>query len=161
MDANKNAVNALLAEYEKAILELQNVIRTISDENLVFEADSQTDNPDCKSVQTILSHVVSSGYSYCIYIRNFRNDNSVRPEKMIRKSTCEYIIDLDTIMQFTRDTFDLITDSELERFSDSEKMKTSWKQVYDIEQMMEHAIVHILRHRRQIENFKVLLKPKQ
>jgi len=30
-------------------------------------------------------------------------------------------------------------------------MKTSWGENYDFEQLLEHAIVHILRHRRQIE----------
>jgi hypothetical protein len=30
---------------------------------------------------------------------------------------------------------------------------TAWGQVYDFEQFMEHAIVHVLRHRRQIERF--------
>jgi len=29
----------------------------------------------------------------------------------------------------------------------------SWGQEYTLEQMLEHAIVHVLRHRRQIERF--------
>ena len=33
------------------------------------------------------------------------------------------------------------------------KMRVRWGPVYDLEQMLEHAIVHILRHRRQIERF--------
>ena len=33
-------------------------------------------------------------------------------------------------------------------------------QVYNIEQIAEHAIVHILRHRRQIEKFKLALRLK-
>ena len=155
MITNKNAVNALLSEYEKAILELQNVIQNISNEHLAFIIDSETHNTDCKSVQTVLAHIVSSGYSYCVYIRNFRNENTIRPEKITRKSVSEYIIDLDHVIKFTRDTFSTISDDELERFTESEKMKTTWNQIYDFEQMMEHAIVHVLRHRRQIENFKV------
>ncbi len=31
------------------------------------------------------------------------------------------------------------------------KVTTRWQTEYDIEQMLEHAIVHILRHRRQVE----------
>jgi hypothetical protein len=30
-------------------------------------------------------------------------------------------------------------------------MDSRWGMRYNLEQMMEHAIVHILRHRRQIE----------
>lgn len=154
---NKNAVNAILSEYQKAILELQAVIKNISDEDLTFIVDSKTNNPDCKSIQTILAHIVSSGYSYCIYIRELKNENIIRPGKINRKSVSQYIKDLDDVLQFTYDTFSTIFDIDLERFDESEKMKTSWKQLYDIEQMMEHAIVHVLRHRRQIENFKAQL----
>ena len=33
------------------------------------------------------------------------------------------------------------------------KMIVRWGPQYDLEQLLEHAIVHILRHRRQIEKF--------
>ena len=43
------------------------------------------------------------------------------------------------------------------RMSDEEmeavRIQSPWRVVYDLEQMLEHAIVHILRHRRQIERF--------
>lgn len=155
---NKNAVNAILSEYQKAILELQSVILNISDEDLAFVIDPKTNNSDCRSIQTILAHVVSSGYSYCIYIRKLKNENIVRPEKINRKSVFEYKKDLDDVLKFTYDTFSSISDNDLEKFDESEKMRTSWNQLYDIEQMMEHAIVHVLRHRRQIENFKTQLR---
>ena len=32
-------------------------------------------------------------------------------------------------------------------------MTVKWRQQYDVEQLFEHAIVHVLRHRRQIERF--------
>ena len=38
------------------------------------------------------------------------------------------------------------------------KIKTRWGQLYDVDQLFEHAIVHVLRHRRQIERFIVKLK---
>ncbi len=34
------------------------------------------------------------------------------------------------------------------------RFESRWKQPYDIEQMLEHAIVHILRHRRQLERWR-------
>jgi hypothetical protein len=33
------------------------------------------------------------------------------------------------------------------------RINSRWGVQYDMEQMLEHAIVHILRHRRQIERF--------
>jgi uncharacterized damage-inducible protein DinB len=154
----QGAVNALLAEYEKAIIELQNIIEDITTPDLTAIVDNLTANPDCRSIQTILSHVVSSGYSYCVYIRELKDKSAQRPEKVDRLSTTEYKKDLDEVLEFTRDTFANIQDSELEEFDKAKKIKTSWGQFYDIEQIMEHAIVHILRHRRQIERFKTLLK---
>jgi hypothetical protein len=41
----------------------------------------------------------------------------------------------------------------LEEYDPSKKILTHWGQVYDIDQMMEHAIVHVLKHRRQIQRF--------
>ena len=155
---NQNAVNALLAEYEKAIIELQYIIQDISQEELTFTVDQETINPDCKSIQTIVSHVVSSGYSYCVYIQNLKNRNSIRPEKVYRDSIADYINDLNNVLKFTQETFATIEDDALEEFEASKKIRTSWGQLYDIEQLMEHAIVHILRHRRQIEKFKTTIK---
>ena len=158
MNNNQNAVSALLAEYQKAIIELQHVIHDISQEDLTFTVDHATTNPECKSIQTILSHVVSSGYSYCVYIQNFKNKNTVRPEKVNRSSIADYINDLDNVLKFTQETFATIDDDALEELDASKKIRTSWGQLYDIEQLMEHAIVHILRHRRQIETFKTTIK---
>jgi hypothetical protein len=42
-----------------------------------------------------------------------------------------------------------MTDEEVQAVS----MKSRWGANYDLEQLLEHAIVHILRHRRQIERF--------
>ncbi|TGD59362.1 DinB family protein [Flavobacterium humi] len=155
---SQNAVHALLQEYEKAIAELQNTIRDIPNPDLQFPIDPHTQNPDCTSIQMILAHVVSSGYSYASYVRALQNKNTQRPEKTNRESASEYVADLNQVIQFTRDTFAGIRDAELEEFDSGKKIHTNWGQLYDIEQMMEHAIVHILRHRRQIERFKVILQ---
>ena len=50
--------------------------------------------------------------------------------------------------------FESIKDEELEQQNDSLKIISYWGQLYDIEQLTEHAIVHILRHKRQIEKIK-------
>ena len=42
-----------------------------------------------------------------------------------------------------------MTDDEIKRIT----MPTGWGVTYNLEQLLEHAIVHILRHRRQIEKF--------
>ncbi|MEP7141942.1 MAG: DinB family protein [Ferruginibacter sp.] len=160
MEGNKrqNAIIALLSEYKKAIIELQHVIEDIEAPELTIVIDHLTDNPDCKSIQTILAHVVSSGYSYAVYIQSLKNGTAKRPLKMFRLSADEYKKDLDNVLTFTNDLFSSIYDHEIEEFDNEKKIKTSWGQFYDIEQIMEHAIVHILRHRLQIEKFRTKFK---
>ena len=123
---NQNAVHALLAEYKKAINELRHVIQDISETDLVFVIDNETQNPDCKSIQTILSHVISSGYSYCIYIQNSKNINSKRPEKVNRTSIVDYIKDWDDVLEFTYNTFANLSDYDLEELNNTKKIITSW-----------------------------------
>lgn len=65
----EGASGALLDEYERAIADLQQTISDVTDKELVRIADETTSDPICKSIQTILSHVWCSGYSYAIYIR--------------------------------------------------------------------------------------------
>jgi len=158
INKSKNAVNAMLSEYRKVIIDLQNVIQNIPDEKLVLTITPGTNDEDCQSIQTILAHVVNSGYGYCVYIRNLRDKAIERPKKEIRKSVEEYKTDLNNALLYTYETFDTIYDNDLENFNELEKIKTSWGQIYDIEQLFEHAIVHILRHRRQIEHFKTILE---
>ena len=46
----------------------------------------------------------------------------------------------------------------MEEFEADKKILVRWGQLYDVEQLFEHAIVHILRHRRQIERFLLRLR---
>jgi len=59
---------------------------------------------------------------------------------------------------YTVDFFRNIQDNELEQYENELKGLTKWGQRYDIEQITEHAIVHVLRHRRQIEKFKLMFR---
>lgn len=154
----QGAIGALLDEYEKAILELQEVLIDISDQELQKIVDTATTDESCKSIQTILSHVVRSGYGYAIYIQKPRNHGNQFPNKVFHSSIKNYQQDLIDFFLFTVGTLSNIQDKNLEEFDDNKKILTSWGQIYDTEQILEHAIVHILRHRRQIEKFKIALR---
>lgn len=148
------AIGALLDEYECAIADLKTVISTVSDRELAVIVDAQTSDDNCRSIQTILTHVVHSGYGYATSIYNLKGYNKVRPGKKVCSTIAEYGAELDGVFAFTEKVFGEFTDNDLEEFDTDKKIKAGWGQVYDIEQMMEHAIVHILRHRRQLEKFK-------
>lgn len=151
----QGAVGALLDIYEHAISDLKNVIKSIPDSALTNSIDEKTTNEDCKSIQTILSHVVFSGYIYAVNIENLKEQNVKRPDKIYHLTIENYLSDLANMFTYTENTFKKIKDIELEQCDDSLKIKTGWGQLYDIEQITEHAIVHILRHKRQIEKLKV------
>jgi uncharacterized damage-inducible protein DinB len=144
--SRQGAIGALLDLYEQAISNLNKTIENIP--------DHRTTDENCRSIQTILSHVVHSGYGYATYIHNSKGYTVKRPEKTFHTSIMKYSEDLVNVFSYTENIFKEINDDELEQTDDSLKIKSGWGQLYDIEQMMEHAIVHVLRHNRQIERIK-------
>ncbi|MEO5893203.1 MAG: DinB family protein [Ferruginibacter sp.] len=147
----QGAIGALLDEYERAIADLKNVIEKIPDKLLTVITDPDTGDENCRSIQAILAHVVHSGYGYATSIHNMKGNIIRRPGKIFHTTVKEYVDDLTSVFTFTENIFKEIKDDELEQFNDSLKIQTGWGQLYDTEQLTEHAIVHILRHRRQIE----------
>ena len=148
------AIGAILDEYERAIGDLKMVIADIDDHTLTTIVDADTADENCRSFQTILSHVVHSGYGYATSIHNLKEHTLTRRAKSFHATVQEYLADLTGVFTFTEKVLHEFKDDELEQFDAALKIKAGWGQVYDVEQMMEHAIVHILRHRRQIEKFK-------
>ncbi|MEZ4949606.1 MAG: DinB family protein [Saprospiraceae bacterium] len=155
---NNGAVGALLDEYEKALTELYQVILPIHDDELTMIVDADTKDPDCKSIQTILAHVVRSGYAYVIYVRNHLGEKIEFKERKYFDTVQPYIEALKKMFEYNIRLFEDYPNLELETHDPDLKIKTNWGQYYDVEQIFEHAIVHILRHRRQIERFLLKIK---
>ena len=145
------ACGALLDEYEQVIEALKAVIRVIPDQELLRVADPLTTDDNCSTLQAILAHVVHAGYGYATSIHNLEGPVWLRPAKAFQVQVSAYMDDLDGMFRYTEEVFRTIGDSDLEQIDDARKIISGWGQIYDIEQMMEHAIVHVMRHRRQIE----------
>ncbi|APD07447.1 hypothetical protein UJ101_01940 [Flavobacteriaceae bacterium UJ101] len=154
------AIGALLDEYEKAIVELQQILNPITKQELITIVDANTEDEDCRSIQTILTHIVSSGYHYIIKIReNLGEKPEVKEKATFQRNTIEeYAVSLNEMFQFSEKLFKDYPNLELEIIERKDKIHTTYGQVYDYEQLLEHAIVHVLRHRRQIERFLIKLK---
>jgi hypothetical protein len=152
------AIGALLDEYERAIDDLKFVLIDVSDKDLATIVDAQTTDEDCRSIQTIMGHVVRSGYGYAIYIYRHLGEDFDFRTTVLRATSEEYCDDLDAAFQFNVELFDKYPNLNLEELDNEKKILTRWGQVFDYDQLLEHAIVHILRHRRQIERFKIMLK---
>jgi uncharacterized damage-inducible protein DinB len=146
-------LGALMDEYERAAEELKNVLKIIDLKDYVAIVDSATNDPDCASIQTIMNHVVKAGYGYANYIRQQFGDFWIERKEQYELPTPKLAIEeLDKMLFYTVETltnkWDLNLDDVIHH-----KIKSRWGQEYDLEQLLEHAIVHILRHRRQIEKF--------
>lgn len=150
-DYREGAIGALLDEHEKAISEYLELLERVNQEEFVKIVDSDTEDDDCRSFQTISNHVVNAGYGYCSYIRNqfegptdrVRVDvNDVTKVRSQLKDMFEYMVQTLTPLRN-------ITDEKL----NTNIITSPWGQKYDLEEMLEHSIVHILRHRRQLEKF--------
>ncbi|MEZ4886635.1 MAG: DinB family protein [Chitinophagales bacterium] len=153
---DNGAIGALLDEYEKTIIDLQKVIRPISNEYLVEIVDPNTDDPDCKSIHTILTHVVRSGYGYAVTIRRFLGEKiSIELPKV--DSIEGFEIALNDMFRYNEKLFEDYPNISLYEHDNDKKILVSWGQRFDVEQLFEHAIVHVLRHRRQIERFLIKL----
>jgi len=148
------AVGAILDIYEDAIFNFKSTIETIPDDQLTIELPSAA--PECQSVQAILSHVVHSAFGYATSIHNSMGNERIRPNKVFHSTISKYLNDFDNVFSYTENIFSAITDDDLEKHDFTLKIKTGWGQFYDIEQLMEHAIVHLLRHQRQLEKIKNL-----
>jgi uncharacterized damage-inducible protein DinB len=145
------AIGALMDEYERAASELGRLIERIPEDDFVRVVDSETSSDDCRSVQTIMSHVVRAGYGYADYIREQFSIASARPAPRLL-SREESLEQLDAALRYTARTLEGRWEMSEEEISRT-VIDSRWGVVYDVEGLLEHAIVHILRHRRQIEKF--------
>ena len=151
----QGAIGAMTDEYEKALSELKTLLSEITDDQFNAIVDGSV-KEDFQSARNIVTHVVKAGYSYANYIRK-RFGNTIYKNEFNINSVHEALLHLDKMFQYTVETFEdkwLLSDDELLNTI----IKTSWT-TYDLEAIIEHSIVHILRHRLQIE--KLLIKAKQ
>ncbi len=155
---NNRAIGALLDEYEKALFELEQVINEVTPEELVKVADTETKDPECKTIQTVLTHIIGSGYCYAVIIRKHFGEKAEYRDDMFFNTLDEYLVELQKMFQYNVQLFNDYPTIKLEEHKDDKKILVRWGQRYDVEQLMEHAIVHILRHRRQIEKFLLKLR---
>ena len=138
-------------EYERAGAELRTLVEQIPEDDFEWVVDSQTKDADCRSVQTIMSHVVRAGYGYANYIREqFSIASTSPPNNLLSRQ--EALEQLGEALRYTAQTLEGKWEMSDEEISGT-VIKSRWGVEYNVEGLLEHAIVHILRHRRQVEKF--------
>lgn len=143
------AAGSLIDEYERAALELKALVENVAGGDYARAVEGESEH--CRSIQIIMNHVVRAGYGYSKYIRDALS-MPAEPVEDKQIPQAEIGGEIDKMIAYTVEIFDgrwQMTDDELENVY----FKTRWEVTYNIDQLLEHAIVHILRHRRQIEKF--------
>ena len=155
MDKLEGGLGAILDEMKKASEEFISVIQKIPQPDFIKIVDSQTTDEDCRSIQTICRHVVRSGYGYADYILSALNipTDSPNVNKMEIESPDVVVVELRRMIDYNLKHLYEMNREIIEEKMFVIKFITRWGEEFNFEQILEHAIVHILRHRRQIEKF--------
>ena len=155
-DFRKGAIGALLDEYERAAAEFKGVLNRVSNAEFDQIVDPGTPDENCRSIQSIAAHVTGAGYCYADSLREHfgqaRIEHAGGPPEL-----AEAAAGIDAMVEYTVRTFDdrrEISDKEIS----GTRLRTVWGADWGMEQLLEHAIVHFARHRRQIERFLVTLR---
>jgi hypothetical protein len=156
----QGSLGAILDEYKKVSKEYINVIEQVPQKDFIKIVDDKTDDEDCRSIQTISRHVIRSGYGYANYILTALNilTDSPNVNEMKIESPNDVVIELRRMIDYNLKHLYELNRESIEEKIFSVKFVTRWGEEFNFEQILEHAIVHILRHRRQVEKFIVSLK---
>ena len=144
-------VKALMEEYKRSAIDLKEILSDISDVEFQKIKDSNTEDLNCNSIQAIVSHVVRAGYTYINYINTISKIEWKEYENVSINASIG-VTEIDKMLNYTEASLKNILhfdNKEIETYV----FESGWGVTYNFEQLMEHAIVHILRHRRQIEFF--------
>ena len=149
----KGSIGALTGEYRKALDELILVIKPLNEIQISQIVDVETKDPDCPSIQNILTHVIYAGYRYTYFMEKHIGLETNPPKRNVLQTSEQFIEGLNVMLNYCINFFVQNPNLKLVEHVNSKKIKVTWGQIYDIDQLMEHAVMHILRHRRQIEGF--------
>jgi len=151
---SSGAFGALLDEYARAAADFCRVTEGFDDAR--FAEERPSDDPDTKSALALCRHVGSAAFGYANHLRQAQGLPLARPtpapKERIRAPADLRPVLVDAL-RLTEETVAplraLAGDAVLE-FA----IPVRWSpQPYNPEVMLEHAICHLLRHRRQLERW--------
>ena len=144
---------ALMDEYARAAEDFCRVVESFDPGR--FDLERPSNNPNTVSPRAICLHVIGAAHRYAHYIRRARNVDFVEryeadPAQLdsprdVRALLTEGIV----LTEETVEPLLKATDGELQALS----FTVRWGPRYDPEMILEHAVCHLLRHRRQLERW--------
>lgn len=141
---------ALMDEYARAAGELCAVIEAIPADR--FERELPDPKIEFRSPRSVAHHVARSAYGYATALRKARSLPRTFTGTIEVGAAADLRSHLAGALRYT--------EGALEGFYDADdatvtalRFEMPWGPTYDPEILLEHAIVHLLRHRRQIERW--------
>ena len=144
---------ALMDEYARAAEDFCRVAESV--DLTRFDAERPSSNPNTVSPRAICLHVIGAAHRYAHYIRKARGVDFVdryeadparlQSPRDVRALLTEAIV-------LTEETVAPLlnaTDEDIQALS----FTVRWGPRYDPEMIVEHAVCHLLRHRRQLERW--------
>jgi uncharacterized damage-inducible protein DinB len=144
---------ALMDEYARAAAEVCRVVAAIPPARFMEAVDGGGEFP---TVQAICTHVVQAAYGHADHIRKalgIAAGERPRGKELVPESPEQLRPLLGAALRYTEAT---VAGLRADPAFAAEEVSSilfpvNWGPVYDPQGMLEHGIVHLLRHRRQIE----------
>jgi uncharacterized damage-inducible protein DinB len=151
----RGAMGALMDEYARAANDLCLVVEAIPPAR--FERTVESADPSTTSVREICRHVAGAARRYADYIRKARGLEHVdrfelEPARLV--APADLRPRLGEALCYTEGALAGLHDAPEDVIA-AIKFEVRWGPTYDPEMLLEHAIVHLLRHRRQIGRWPV------
>lgn len=142
-------IGALMDEFERAVAEFARLVGEISEEGL--RAVCRPEGEEFRSIQAVVHHVVRAGYGHADHLRLALGVEGSHVEVPLgdRAESLEQLAAVVAYLAATLEGRWRMSEDDMSAV----EFRSAWGVTYDLEQMLEHAIVHVLRHRRQIERF--------
>ena len=142
---------ALLDEYARTAEDLCRTVEALPEDLIHRERESL--DPETVSLRTVCGHVAVAAWNYADYIRIARGLPRIpRPYEKDAVTTPSALRPLlSQELRHTEATVDGCPSDEASL--EALRFQVRWGPIYDPEMILEHAIVHLLRHRRQIERW--------
>lgn len=146
-------VRGVLEVYLRCIEDMIVDIQHLDAVALSTVRDAYTEDEDCRSIASLLAHVVCSGHGYIVSLRRASGEKVDYPVRRLRDTPMSYIADLRGMHEAALRFFEQRVMQSLLEMEELRSVTVPSGRVYDVEQLMEHAIVHVLRHQRQLRRF--------
>jgi hypothetical protein len=144
---------ALMDEYARAAEDLCRFVESFDAAS--FAQSRPSKDPNTASPRAICTHVYGAARRYSDYIRKVRgmpHDERFMPPDDAIARPADLRPRLAEAMRYTEGALEGLHGMSEEDMM-ALKFPVRWGPTYDPEMILEHAIVHLLRHRRQLERW--------